>query len=265
MQKETDHYYSAVTKVDMNATDTSSKAGIYLTNGNQRVFVRLYTGYDSGKKIFFKLDTAVRIIPNQFGNIVWLKIERNEHSLTGYYSGDGNNWVSLGKPINSMKLDKAQPNYNSWVGTSVGLFAEGKPADFDFFVCKDGFSSLPLAGYSNYFGIKTIKNESGKVVTNTTSDGGWLMISGVELGKQSPSAVELLASSGVKGKLKIWLDDLKNGKLIASISVNSTGGENNLKAFSQSVKNITGHHDIFIKFPTGKEGTIVVKSLRFLK
>jgi len=265
MQKETDHYYTAVTKVDLNATDTSCKAGIYLTSGNQKVFVRLYTGFNNGKKIFFDLDTASRNIPNSFGNIVWLKLERDEHILTGYCSGDGNNWVSLGKPINSMKLDKAQPNYNSWVGTSLGLFAEGKPADFDFFICKDGFSSLPLAGYSNYFGIKTIKNESGKVVTNTTSNGGWLMISGVELGKQSPSAVELVASSGVKGKIEIWLDDLKNGKLIASISVNSTGGENNLKAFSQSVKNLTGHHDVFIKFPTGKEGTILIKSVRFLK
>ena len=69
----------------------------------------------------------------------------------------------------------------------------------------------------------------------------------------------------VKGELEIWLDDLKNGKLIASISVNSTGELNSIKAFSQTVKNITGHHDIFIKFPIGREGAIVVKSLRFKK
>ena len=86
-------------------------------------------------------------------------------------------------------------------------------------------SSLPVAGYSNYFGVKTIKKESENVVTNTSSNGGWLMISGVDLGKQSPSAVELVASSGVKGKIEIWLDDLKNGKLIATIPVSATGGE----------------------------------------
>jgi xylan 1,4-beta-xylosidase len=265
VQKETDHFYTAVTKVDFNAADTAERAGIYLTNGNQRVFVRLYTGYDRGKKIFFKLDTAVRIIPNQFGNIVWLKIERNEHNLTGYCSSDGEKWISFGSPINSVKLDRAQPNYNSWVGTSVGLFAEGKPADFDFFVCKDGFSSLNLAGYSNYFGIKTIKYESGKAVTNTTSNGGWLMISGVELGKQSPSAVELLASSAVKGKIEIWLDDLKDGNLIAKVPVSLTGGENIMKTFSKSVKNITGQHDVFIKFPEGNKEKIFIKSLRFIK
>jgi xylan 1,4-beta-xylosidase len=265
VQKETDHYYTAVTRVDLDATDSTAKAGIYLTNGNQRVIVRLYTGYDNGKKIIFDFDKEIRSISNQFGNSIWLKLERNEHNLTAYYSTDGNAWISLGEPISAVNLDKAQPNYNSWVGTSVGLFAEGKPADFDLFICKDGFSALSAAGYANYYGIKTIKKESEKVVTNTSSNGGWLMISGVELGKYSPSAVELVASSGAKGKLEIWLDDLQNGKLIATIPVIPTGGENNLKVFSKAVKNITGHHDVFIKFPTEKEGTIYIKSLRFLK
>jgi len=265
LQKETDHFYSAVTRIDLNAIDSASRAGIYLTNGNQRVIVRLYTGFDNSKKIFFTLGKETRSISNQWGNSVWLKLVRNEHSLTGFCSSDGITWNSLGDPISSVILDKVQPNYNSWVGTSVGLFAEGKPADFDFFICKDGFTSLPIAGYSNYFGVKTIKKESEKVVTNVSSNGGWLMISGVELGKQSPSAVEVVASSGARGKLEIWLDDLKNGKLIATIPVSATGGEMNLKNFSKPVKNVSGQHDVFIKFLSGKEGTIYIKSLRFLK
>jgi len=265
LQKETDHFYSAVTRIDLNAIDSASRAGIYLTNGNQRVIVRLYTGFDNSKKIFFTLGKETRSISNQWGNSVWLKLVRNEHSLTGFCSSDGITWNSLGDPISAVILDKVQPNYNSWVGTSVGLFAEGKPADFDFFICKDGFTSLPIAGYSNYFGVKTIKKESEKVVTNVSSNGGWLMISGVELGKQSPSAVEVVASSGARGKLEIWLDDLKNGKLIATIPVSATGGEMNLKNFSKPVKNVSGQHDVFIKFLSGKEGTIYIKSLRFLK
>jgi hypothetical protein len=124
---------------------------------------------------------------------------------------------------------------------------------------------LSAAGYSNYFGVKTIKKESEKIVTNTSAQGGWLMISGVETGKQSPSAVEVEASSSANMKLEIWLDDLKDGKLIATIPVSETGGEMNLKTFSKAVKNISGHHDVFIKFPTGKEGTIYIKSIRFLK
>jgi len=265
VQKETDHYYTAITKVDMDAADATAKAGIYLTNGNQKVFVRLYTGFDNGKKIIFDFDKETRSIANEFGNTVWLKIERNWHYLSAWCSGDGKIWKSLGEPISAANLDKVQPNYNSWVGTSVGLFAEGKPADFDFFVCKDGYSSLFAAGYANYYGVKTIKKESDKVVTNTSSVGGWFMISGVELGKTSPSTIEVIASSGSKGNLEIWLDDLKEGKLIATIAISATGSEDNWKTFSKAVKNISGHHDVFVKFPAGSEGKINIKTLKFTK
>jgi beta-xylosidase len=264
VQKETDHYYTVVTKVDFNANDTDAKAGIYLTNGNQKVCIRLYSGYDNGKKIIFKSDVEEISIPNRFGNIVWLKLERNEHNLTAYYSGNGNSWTALGKVISAVNIDKTQPGYNSWVGTSVGIFAEGKPADFDFFICKDGYSPICAAGFCNYFSVKTIKKDVDKVVTNTSSNGGWFMISGIELSKKSPSFVEVTASAKAAGKLEIWLDDLKNGKLIATIPITITG-ENNWKIFYESVKNITGHHDVFIKFPTGTEGTILIKNIRFVK
>jgi len=265
VQKETDHYYTAITKVEMDATNSNAKAGIYLCNGNQKEIVRLYTGFDGGKKIIFEMDKETRSIPNQFGNVVWLKIERNEHNLLGSYSVDGNTWISLGEPIIAVKLDKSQPNYNSWVGTSIGLFAEGKPADFDFFVCKDGLSPILAAGYRNYFGIKTIKNGSEKVVTNTTSNGGWFMISGVELGEKSPLAIEVVASAVTEGILEIWTDDLKNGKLIANVPITKTKNDKDWNTFIALVKGITGHHDVFVKFPKGKEGEIVVKSLRFGK
>jgi xylan 1,4-beta-xylosidase len=265
VQKETDHYYTAVTKVDLDASDTTAKAGIYIANGNQKVNVRLYSGYNNGKKIIFQLETSVRSVPNQFGNTVWLKLVRAEHNLTAYYSGDGNTWISLGEPISSINLDKAQPEFNSWVGTSVGLFAEGKPADFDFFICKDGYSSMPAASYSNYYGVKKIREAPDKVVTNTSSDGGWFMLSGIEMGKISPSAVKVTVSAETAGQLEIWLDDLKNGKLIATIPVSATGGRNNWKVFSKEIENITGHHDIFIKFPTGREGKLFVKNIRFVR
>jgi len=264
VQKETDRYYTAVTKVDLNSTNVRTKAGIYLTNGNQRTFVRLYTGFDSIKKVILNFDKQTRSVPNTAGNVVWLKIERNEHNLTGFYSADGKNWISLGAPISVVNLDKSQPSYNSWVGTSVGLFTEGKSADFDFFVCKDGYSNLPAIGYSNYFGVKTIKNEEVKAVTNTSTYGGWFMISGVELSEKAPSAIQIIVSSSIKGNIEIWLDDLKEGKLIATVPVSITG-ENNWKTFKSSVKGLKGHHDVFVKFPTGSDGKILIQSLSFVK
>ncbi len=265
VQKETDHYYTAVTKVDFNATDASHKAGFYLTNGNQKVFIELFTGYDNGKKIIFKFDTATRVLSNSFGNIIWLKLERNEHNLTAYCSSDGNKWTVVGTPISSVNLDKTQPNWNSWVGTSVGLFAEGKPADFDFFICKDGFSSLIAAGYSNYYGVQTIKLGSDKAVTNTSSNGGWFMLSGVELGngKNTPAKIEVQASAKTGGKIEIWLDDLTTGKLIATINIDGTQG--GWRIFSKAIKNSSGHHDVFVKFPVGSEHNLFIKTIRFVE
>ncbi|MDP9046879.1 MAG: family 43 glycosylhydrolase [Bacteroidota bacterium] len=262
VQKETDHFYTAVTKVDLNAAAAEAKAGIYLTSGNQSMVVRLYTGYENGKKIVFQMDTAQRSVVNTSGNVVWLKLERNWHNLTGYYSGDGKTWVSLGAPISAVKLDKAQPNFNSWVGTSVGLFAEGKPADFGFFICKDGTSSLPASGYRNFYGIKTVQMGTVNVVTNASSYGGWFMISGVELGRRSPASVHVVTSSKRKGVIQVWLDDLRDGKLIANIPITatSTGG---WKTFSAVLKGVTGQHDIFVKFPSGPSQSVYIKSIKF--
>jgi xylan 1,4-beta-xylosidase len=266
LQKETDHYYTAVTRVDVNAGDSSTKAGLYLTNGNQTVFIRLYNGYDNGKKIVFQFDTAYRSIVNDFGNTVWLKLERKEHSLTAWCSRDGNAWVQVGAPVSSVKLDKVQPGYNSWVGTSIGLFAEGRPADFDLFVCKDGFSNLPAAGYSNYYGVQTVQQGSEKVVTANAAKGGWFMLSGVELGKDKTPAsqIQLEAAAKTAGTLEVWLDDLTTGKLIATIPVTSTGGANNWKVFSKKIGKVTGRHDVFIKFPAADPGSMYIKTIQFV-
>ena len=205
------------------------------------------------------------MLTNSFGNTIWLKLERKEHELTGYYSADGKKWMQVGSSISSVKLDKEQPNWNSWVGTSIGLFAEGKPADFDFFICKDGFSSLPAAGYSNYFGIQTVKEKSEKVVTTTSANGGWFMLSGVELGegKNAAAKIEVEASAKTGDKLEIWLDDLTTGKLVATIPVDATEG--NWKTFSKAIKNVSGHHDVFVKFVKGGDHNLLIKSIRFSK
>ncbi len=260
VQKETDHYYSAVTKLDFNAVDTA-KAGIYLSSGNQGVIVRLYSGFNNGKKIIFNFEKNTFSIPNTFGNVVWLKITRKQHELTAFASGDGKKWAKVGEPISLVNLDKTQPSYNAWVGTSVGLFTEGVAADFDFFICKDAFTELLAVGYSNYYGVE----KGDEAVTNTSEKGGWFMISGLEFGngKTLAKKIELQASATKGGKLEIWLDDLKAGKLLTAVDIKSTGGKNNWKAFNQSIKNVTGKHDLFIKYPVGKAQDIYIKSVVF--
>jgi xylan 1,4-beta-xylosidase len=266
VQKETDHYYTAITRVDLDATDANAKAGLYLSSGNQKTVIRLYTGFNNGKQIVLQFDTAVRSLQNNYGNTVWLKVEKNGHWLTGYYSKDGRQWVALGEPVNTVGLDKTQPDFNAWVGTSVGLFAEGKPASFDCFIYKDGFSLLPAAGLRNYFGVEKVKEGSSISVTNTSALGGWFMLPGVETGSEgvTASGIEITASSATGGNLQVYLDGL-NSQLIASITVPPTGGNNAWKAIAQKIKSISGTHDVFIKFPAGQAHNIYVNSIKFLR
>lgn len=265
VQKETDKYYSAVTKVEFNATDTVAKAGLYLTNGNQKVFAQLYSGYNNNsKQIVLQFDTAVRIVPNTFGNTVWLKIERDKHSLTGFCSADGVRWISMGAPVSLVNLDKVQPNYNSWVGTSIGVFTAGRPADFDFFICKDGSSLMQAAGFSNYYGVQKVTGKNNiQYVTNTSEEGGWMMISGVSLSKNN-AWVEVIAAATKAGKIEIWLDGLKDGTLVATMPVAVTKNKNSWKANIGALKNVSGHHDVFIKFPAANNQGIFIKTIRFL-
>ncbi|MDP4149454.1 MAG: family 43 glycosylhydrolase [Bacteroidota bacterium] len=270
LQKETDHDYSAVTRVDLDAEAGSARAGLYLTNGNQKKIARLYTGYEGGKRIVFQCDSVIRSMPNQAGNTVWLRLDRQGHLLTGYFSSDGKTWTAIGDPVSAMALDSTQPNWNSWVGTSLGLFAEGKPADFDEFIYKDGFIPLSAAGYNNYFGVERVDRGTQAFVTNTSSHGGWFMLSGVDLGSSSdpgrsakrPLEVKIRAESAVGGNVEVWLDDLGKGTLLATIPIRRTGAPGHVMEFRRSIANFTGQHDLFIKYPPAKNA-VYIRSVCF--
>jgi len=258
VQKETDHFYSVITKVDADAGSANGKAGIYLTNGNQKAIVRLYTGFDNGRQIVLQLDTAIRKVQNNVGRTIWLKLERNEHMLTGYFSNNGKSWTVLGKPVSAVALDKAHPNFNSWVGTSVGLFAEGKSADFDIFTVKDGFTATPALAMKNFYGVRQLSNQ---LVTNTSKLGGWFMLSGVDFGQNAASKITLQAASGTGGEVEIWIDDLQKGKRVAKVKIGTTGN-GAVKQFAAALESVQGQHDVFIKFPRQSAGDIMVKSIQ---
>ena len=261
MQKELDHYYSVITKVELDALKPEEKAGIYLTNGDQKVTVKLYTGFDQNKKIALQMDTAVRTVNNAVGKMVWLKLQRYAHQLTGYFSNDGKTWTSLGAPISAVNLDKTQPNFNSWVGTSVGLFAEGKKAAFDSFTYKDAYSEIPAVSMNNFYGVKKLANQS---VTNINEMGGWLMIAGADFGKQKPTNLTVQASCQTAGQLEIWLDDLKGGKRIAKMQLKPTG-KNDYETFSAIIDGaVSGQHDVFVRFPKGTAQNIQIKTLQLV-
>ncbi len=266
LHKDGGHYYTLVTRVDIDAVETNQAAGIYITNGNESVNVRLFSGYSSGKKIIFTFGGTTHESDNDIGNIVWLKLEREGHTLYGYYSINGLVWIQVGLGISAVDLDKAQPNYNSWAGNSNGLFAEGIQADFDLFLYRDGFSALPVAGYNNYFGVEIVSKSVGNVVTNSSENGGWLMLGGVELGKQEkiPLEVQVIASSSAGGTLEVCIDDMEHdGIRIATIPITETGSEDLFQAFDAVVSGVSGQHNIYLRFPES-EHAFYLYTIRFI-
>ncbi len=266
LHKDGGHYYTLVTRVCVNANEANQAAGIYLTNGNESVNIRLFSGYSEGKKIIFAFNGIAYESENEPGNTIWLKLDRKDHDLYGYYSINGLVWIQVGESISAIDLDKEQPDYNSWVGNSHGLFAEGITADFDLFFYKDGFSELPLAGYNNYFGIETTTKSSGNVVTNTTGKGGWLMLGGVELGKgeKIPVEVEVTASSLSEGSLEIWLDNLgEGGTKVATIPISATGSEDSFQTLSTDISGVSDQHDVYLLFQ-GAANAFFLHTIRFI-
>jgi len=266
LQKDAGRYYSLVTRVIINAQKNGQAAGLYLTNGNMSKSVKLVSTYNNGKKLTFSFLSVKYETTNTTGDTVWLKLERKEHLMYAYFCSDGINWTQLGSPINVQDIDKAQDNYNSWVGNSQGLFSKGITAFFDSYFYRDGFSILTLAGRDNYYGIETITKSIGKAITNSTSIGGWFMLGGVQIGNTERFAnrVEVNVSSTQYGILEIWIDDIeKNGTKIADISITSTGSSDIWKTFSVDISEITGQHDVYFRFK-GQKNAFYINTVRFL-
>lgn len=264
LHKESRHYYAIVTKMNVDVTSLGQEAGIYLTNGNESVTAELYSGYDNGKILGFRFENLNYTTNNPMGNELWLKVERTDHQISGFYSSNGIQWTQVGEAINVTNLDKGQENYNWWVGTSNGLYAAKVKASFDHYAYRDGFSLLPAVAYNNYFGLESVGSGNNRTLTNSTSKGGWLMFAGVDLGKDSrvPVKVEAEILANTSGKLEIWIDDLENeGQKIAEIEITSSNGE--LNTYSADFSNVSGQHDVYLRW-RGETKAFNLKNFRFI-
>ncbi|WP_051312831.1 carbohydrate-binding protein [Sporocytophaga myxococcoides] len=265
LQKDKGKYYSLTTKVELNATTNGQQAGLRLMNGKDAVYFTLYSGYNGGKKIGMQFTGTTTVeVNNTIGNIVWLRVERAAHILTGYYSADGINWSQIGtKDVSG--LDKSQENYNEWVGTSVGLYASNTTADFDMYSYRYGFTPIKVEGRNNWYGVTYSNKTPGRTVTNSTS-GDWLMMAGVDLGggNTTASGIEVnVASASGNASLEIWLDNIGgDGKKVATIPISSTGGTDTWKNLTGSF-NASGQHDVYLRW-VGGANSFFVNTIKFL-
>ena len=261
IKTDAEHNYSLITRLDFKPDSTSDEAGIRIMNGLENLFAKIYSTINSkGEKIIcFSFDQVHYEIENNIGNIVWLKLERNNHELTGFFSQDGVKWVPVGNKINVETLDRFTSNYNGWCGNRQGLYVQGtKYADFDLYIYRDAYSPILAECPANQYGtMKTVLSNGGALLDDIHNN-DWALYAGVEFGNKNYNKesgnISISASCATKGgKVEVWLDSIGTGKKIAICNIKNTGNLSNVKTFTAKTIPTTGRHDVYLKF-VGENG-----------
>ncbi len=276
IKNDGEHQYTLITRVDVSASSSLEGAGLQIINGSENLSAKILSTADaSGNPEFvFSFDRRDYDEPNEIGSIVWLKLERIENEIAGYYSADGHNWTQVGRNIDVTDMNISQDNicqFYCFTGNKQGLYTQGTSAYFDLYIYRDAYSSIWGQDPANYSGVDP-KNDALEEIVN----GGWAMYGGVEFGKEelpevggfdyqrTPDKIVIEASSESGGLIEIWIDSLDTGTKISEIQIASTGDLNTFQEFEAPVDSISGRHDLYLKF-SGSEGVELfnIQNIRF--
>ncbi len=272
IKNDGEHNYSLITRVDFNPQVPADQAGLWIFNGNQATYAKLFSTVDSsGKKVItFSFDKYSYSSPNTAGDTVWFKLVREEHELTGYWSADGFNWDSLGS-VNASGMDGLQPNYNSWTGNRQGLFVQNSPAYFNFYIYRDAYTPIMAECPANQYGTTRTTLRGGSVVLDNISNNDWSLYAGVEFGnsiyQKTCDSVQITASSGASGgTVEVYVDSIDASTKIAECSIPSTGSWTTFETFTTNLlKPVTGSHDVYLKFTgAGSDKLLDLESFQFI-
>ncbi|HEY9123165.1 MAG TPA: family 43 glycosylhydrolase, partial [Bacteroidales bacterium] len=255
IKTDAEHNYSLITRLDFDAKSTNDEAGLRLMNGLENLYIKLYSSVNSkGQKVFaIKFDSVYAEVENKIGNVVWLKLVRVNHIMTGYYSADGSNWQQVGHEINIAALDKFNKDWNGWCGNRQGLYVAGKSADFDLYIYRDAYTPILAECPANQFGTTRTQTASKDYSLDSIHNNDWALYAGVEFGnddyKKKPYIVKMTAACTTKGSaVEVWIDAIGTGQKIATCNIESTGGVDAYKTFLAKTATISGKHDVYLRF-----------------
>lgn len=265
VKNDGEHNYSLITRVDFDARATNQEAGLIIVRGDEAQHVRLFSAVNSNgvKVISFsyvstRIDSAVTM-----GNTAWLKLTRVNHTINGYFSADGVNWTQIGNGFDISVID-SYSDFTSFTGTRQGLYTLNGKAWFDVYIYRDAYTPIIAGWPANQYG--TIGSSTGSLVNIHHND--WALYAGVEFGGKdygkAAESVSIQASSASEGIVEMWLDSIETGNLIGTCTITSTGNLSTFNTFTASVSQITGRHDLYLRF-TGSGGELFrIKSLQFV-
>jgi xylan 1,4-beta-xylosidase len=251
-----EHNYSLITKMDFSAKSSVDEAGLCILRGDETMSVKLVcSASDGGKKVVkFTFQNSTYGNENISNKVIWLKIERMNHQITGYYSIDGYDWKQVGPSFDISEID-SYSDFVSFTGTRQGLYVKGNSdAFFDLYIYRDAYSPILAECPANQFGTTVTEKKDGISSLTGINNKDWALYAGVEFGnkeyKMKPTSLEITASCESKGgTVEVLLDSPNSKKKIAECVISNTGGADSYKVFSAKVlSNVTGRHDLYLRF-----------------
>ena len=251
IQNDGEHSFSLITRVDFEPESSSDEAGLWIINGPETLPVKVFStlNNEGNQSVAFSFENTRYEVENTIGSVLWLKLIRNEHMMSGYYSPDGKTWTQIGEAINALDLDIEQTDYNDFTGNQQGLFVKGKYAFFDLYIYRDAYTDIMAKNPTNKYGVTS----AGNYLSGISND-DWAMYAGVEFGgntdyPKSPVSFGIIASSANSGGLvEVWLDSIDTGTKVSECQIDSTGGWNNYQVFTSEMETVSGRHDVYLKF-----------------
>lgn len=268
-----EHNYSLITRLDFQAKSVNDQAGIRLLRGDETKFVKLVSSLNSeGKKVVvFSFESKIYEEGNTVGDTLWLKMVRVNHSITGYFSGNGNNWTQVGQAFDVSVID-SYSDFTSFTGTLQGLFVQGASnAWFDLYIYRDAYTPIMTESPVNQFGTTRSAPVQGVSMLNNIHNNDWALYAGVEFGnsdyKAEPDSVEFTVSSvATGGVIQVWLDSIDSGIKVAECAIGSTGSWSVFKKFKAPVTSVSGNHDVYLKFVgSGTDKLFQLRWMNFTK
>jgi len=272
IKNDAEHNYALITRLDFAPKASTHEAGIRIMTGLQNLSACVFsTANTAGEPtIKFTFNTTSYEVPNTSGNIVWLKLSRYNHVLSGFYSTNGFDWVQVGNTIDVKSMDVEQAEFNGWTGNHQGLYVKGLAADFDLYVYRDAYSPIMAECPANQWGTTRSYPVSGVSVLDQIHTNDWALYAGVEFGDadypvKAVSFEANAASVASTGVIEVWLDSLQTGRKIAECPISTTGSLSTYKLFPIDIPEVTGNHDVYLKFRGEGTGKLFqLKSFRFL-
>jgi len=267
IQNDGEHSYSLITRVDFEPQSENDEAGLWIINGPESHYVKVYSTVNNNglQSIAFSFGNTKYEVENAIGSVVWLKLIRNEHMMSGFYSPDGHNWSQIGQQINAVELDREQTQFNDFTGNQQGLYVKGKLAYFDLYIYRDAYTDIIAQNPVNSYGVS-----HGSTYLGNISNDDWAMYAGIEFGNdadylKTPVSIELIASSSASGGVvEVWLDSIDTGNKITECTISNTGDWYTYQTFTSEIEPVSGSHDVYLRFIGNEnEQLFRIKSFKF--